>query len=122
MTTSKDSSADIRAKDPIDILIFEKGLRIKSVVIDKELDLIGVILNNGKILDTKISQYLRLKNATSKEGEKWQLTNKGIGIRWENLDEDLSVKGFIQTVAIHEMLNICSLPQDNANFTAPSIY
>ncbi len=104
MNTSENNSENIRAKDPIDVLIFEKGLRIKNVIIDKELDLIGVVLNNGKILETKISQYPRLKNATSKELEEWQLINKGIGLRWENLDEDLSAKGFIHTAAINDML------------------
>ncbi len=104
MNTSENNFENIRAKDPIDVLIFEKGLRIKNVIIDKELDLIGVVLNNGKILETKISQYPRLKNATSKELEEWQLINKGIGLRWENLDEDLSAKGFIHTAAINDML------------------
>lgn len=74
MNTSDNKYENINAKDPIDILIFEKGLRIKNVVIDKELDLIGVILNNG------------------------------IGIRWEDLDEDLSAKGFIHSAAINDMI------------------
>ncbi len=104
MSTLKNKKTDIRAKDPIDILIFEKGLRIKKVIIDKELDLIGIILNNGKILESKISHYPKLKNAPEQELENWQLISKGIGITWKNLDEDLSVKGFIHTVAINEML------------------
>ncbi|MGM0620030.1 MAG: DUF2442 domain-containing protein [Bacteroidota bacterium] len=104
MNTSKNKKADIESKDPLDKLIFEKGLRIKNVIIDKELDLIGIILNTGKILETKISIYPRLKNATEKDLQKWNLTGKGVGISWENLNEDLSVKGFIQTVAINDML------------------
>ena len=104
MSTSINNNADLRAKDPIDILVFEKGLRIKRVIIDKELDLIGVILNNGKILETKLSIYPRLRDATEQDLKKWQLISRGIGVTWENLDEDLSVRGFIQTVAINEML------------------
>lgn len=104
MNTLKNNNTDIKSKDPLDKLIFEKGLRIKNVIIDKELDLIGIILNNGKILETKISQYPRLKNATEKELLKWELIGKGVGISWEDLNEDLSAKGFIQTVAISDML------------------
>lgn len=118
MSTLKSKRTDIRAKDPIDILIFEKGLRIKKVIIDKELDLIGVILNNGKILESRISHYPRLKNATEQELEKWQLISKGIGITWENLDEDLSMKGFIHTVAINEMLEHLKPSIDSERATA----
>ncbi len=104
MNTLRNKKTDIKAKDPIDILIFEKGLRIKNVIVDKELDLIGIILNNGKILESKISHYPNLKDAQEKELDKWQLISNGIGITWKNLDEDLSVKGLIHTVAINEML------------------
>jgi hypothetical protein len=104
MNTSKFNSANIKSKDPLDILIFEKGLRIKNVIIDKELDLIGIILNTGKILETKISVYPRLKKATEPELQKWELIGNGVGVTWEALNEDLSVKGFIQTVAISDML------------------
>jgi hypothetical protein len=104
MNTSKNNKADLKSKDPLDKLIFERGLRIKNVIIDKELDLIGIILNTGKILETKISIYPRLKNSTEKELQKWELIGEGVGISWEDLNEDLSVKGFIQTVAISDML------------------
>jgi hypothetical protein len=102
MNTSK--IHNINAKDPIDILIFEKGLRIKKLIIDKELDLLGVILNNGKILEDCLSAYPRLKDASQYELENWQLIGKGIGVTWESLNEDLSVKGFIQSVALKQMI------------------
>ena len=107
------SDKNIRAKDPIDILVFEKGLRINKLVIDKELDLLGVILNTGKILESRISYYPRLMKATQKQLENWKLINNGIGIRWEDLDEDLSVKGFIETAAINEMLEHLKAPLDS---------
>lgn len=118
MNTLENNKSNIRAKDPVDVLIFEKGLRIKRVIIDKELDLIGLILNNGKILESKISQYPRLKDASEQELEKWQLISNGIGISWDNLNEDLSVKGFIYTVAINEILEHLQSPTDNEKATA----
>jgi energy-converting hydrogenase Eha subunit G len=104
MSTLDHNISNIRAKNPIDILIYEDGLRIKNVVIDRELDLIGVILNNGKIIEDKISFYPLLKNANEKQLNNWRLISGGIGISWEEINEDLSLKGFIETAAINEML------------------
>ncbi len=118
MSTSNNKRMDIRAKDPIDILVFEKGLRIKKAIIDKELDLIGVILNNGKILESKLSHYPKLKEATEQQLEKWQLISNGIGISWKDLDEDLSVKGFIHQVAINDMLEHLQTSTDQERATA----
>ena len=102
MTTSNN---DIKAKDPFDILIFEKGLRIKKIIIDKSLDLLVLILNNGKLIQSKISCYPRLKTASSEQLNKWSLISKGIGIYWEELDEDLSIKGFIKNSALNNALS-----------------
>jgi len=110
MNTSDNKVRNIRAKDPFDILIFEKGLRIKNILIDKDLDLIAVILNNGKILESTISSYPRLKGATIEQLNKWNLINNGVGISWDELDEDLSVKGFIKTAALNEMLDHLQSP------------
>ena len=110
MSTSDNNIKNIHAKDPIDVLIFEKGLRIKNIIIDKELDLIGLILNNGKILESSLSEYPRLANAEEKQLAKWKLISNGVGITWTELDEDLSVKGFIKTAAIKEMLEHLQTP------------
>ena len=118
MNTSDYKVRNIKAKDPIDILVFEKGLRIKNVILDKDIDLIAVILNNGKILESKISDYPRLEKATEAQLKKWRLINKGIGITWEELDEDLSVKGFIKTAALNEMLEHLQSPTNNKRVTA----
>ena len=55
------------AKDPFDKLIFEDNLRAKQLVIDKGLDMILVVFNNGKLLKLKISDYPKLSNAKEKE-------------------------------------------------------
>ena len=96
---------DKKTKDPFDILIFEKGLRIKNLLIDKSLDLLVLILNNGKLIQSKISYYPGLKNALQKQLNNWNLISNGIGVRWEELDEDLSVKGFIKDTALKNILN-----------------
>lgn len=99
------SSNDKISKNPFDILIFEKGLRIKNLLLDKSLDLIVLILNNGKLIQSKISYYKRLNEATAEQLNKWTLINNGIGVHWDEPDEDLSLKGFIQDIAIKNTLN-----------------
>jgi hypothetical protein len=88
-----------RATDPLDQLIFEEGLRIKSVWLDQELDLIIVLLNNKKIIQRPISDFNRLKTATKDELNNYE--NDGIGIHWPDIDEDLSLRGFLKYELAH---------------------
>jgi hypothetical protein len=95
MNTSNKKRGAPSLKDPIDILIFEKGLRIKTLFIEKELDLFLVILNNGNLIKSRISVFDKLKNASQEDLLLWELRNEGAGIRWISLDEDLSLYGFL---------------------------
>lgn len=105
MNSSENKIVNIRAKDPFDILIHEKGLRIKRLFIDKDLDLMIVIFNNGKIVKSRISYYERLRGATQEQLDKWKLISNGVGVTWEELDEDLSAKGFIKNSALNNALS-----------------
>ncbi|MDB5206940.1 MAG: hypothetical protein JWR72_2015 [Flavisolibacter sp.] len=109
MSTSRISNK--KSNDPFDKLIFEKGVRIKNVLIEKELDLIAIVLNNGVIIKENISSYTSLKNASSRQLQKWKLISGGVGITWKELDEDLSLKGFIQQSALHETLRFLESKQ-----------
>ncbi len=100
----EDKIVNIRAKDPLDILIFEKGLRIKSVFVDKESDLLILVLTNGKIIKAEISIFPQLKSADQKQLNEYRLIGCGVGVHWEELDEDLSLKGFIKEAAIRNMI------------------
>ncbi len=95
-----------RATDPFDKLIFEQGLRAKQVLlVDINLDTLVVLLNNGVILKVALSNYHILKNATQLQLNQWELIADGIGIRWNELDEDLSIKGLIKESALSEALH-----------------
>lgn len=99
------SPNDIPSNDPIDKLIFEKGLRIHNLIIDKTLDLLVLILNNGELIKTTLSQFKNLNQAKQDQLQNWTLISSGIGIHWSELDEDLSLKGFIKDAALTKMLN-----------------
>ena len=77
-----------RATDPIDQLIFEKGLRVRHVVLDRNLNLMVLILSNAAIIKSKISDFPRLSKASEKQLNKWSLISEGTGIEWPDLDEE----------------------------------
>ena len=90
---------DKKATDPLDQLIFEDGLRIKTLWFDQDLDLLVVLLNNKKIIQRPISDFNRLKNATKTQLDNYE--NDGIGIHWPDVDEDLSLRGFLKYELAH---------------------
>ncbi|OFX16314.1 MAG: hypothetical protein A2033_01570 [Bacteroidetes bacterium GWA2_31_9] len=99
----------------VDKLIFEKGLKIKTIFIVSDLDLMIIVLNNKKILNIQLTDYPKLKNANKNQLNNWKLISGGIGIEWEDLDEDLSLKGFIETYAYQTAIQ--SINQNEYLFT-----
>ena len=58
-------------------------------------DTLSVDLTDGRTISVPLSWYPRLAHGTKKERENWCLIGQGDGIHWEDLDEDISVEGFI---------------------------
>jgi hypothetical protein len=104
MNTSTDKIINKLAKDPIDKLIYEKGLRIKDVLCVKKQDSLIVFLNNGTTITLKLSVIPSLKKASQLQLDSWKLISKGIGIEWNELDEDISLKGLIKQLIIQNTL------------------
>ncbi len=90
--------------DALEHLIFEEGLKIQTVDFHTDLDLMLIILNTKAILRQKISSYPRLHKATLAELTSYEVIANGAGIHWSLLDEDLSLKGFLQS----ELRNVVS--------------
>jgi len=99
MSTSENKIINKPATDPLDLLIFEGGLRIKTVWFDRELDLIVVLLNNKKIIKRPLSDFKTFSKANQKQLQNYE--NDGIGIHWPELDEDLSLRGFLKYELVH---------------------
>jgi len=102
-----------KASDPFDQLIFEKGLRIRHLLLDKGIDLMALVLSNGIIIKSKLSDFPRLRKASEKQLNDWQLISKGVGIEWPGLDEDLSLKGFIKSAYLNRALHTLNGSQEN---------
>lgn len=90
--------------DPIEAMILKEGLRIADVHPYKELDLLAIVLNSGDLLQARLSDFERLRKASTAQLRKWRLIGGGIGIHWKALDEDLSLRGFIRDSVQQEAL------------------
>lgn len=99
-----------RPSDPIDRLIHEEGLRIRDVYIDRSLDLMLLVLNNGQVIRSGISDHKLLRTATQKQLEDWQLIAGGTGVTWPKLDEDLSLRGFINASLLEQAVKSLAMP------------
>lgn len=82
--------------DAIEYLIFNEDLCIETVDIHPELDIMTIYLNTKAVLSQNISSYKLLKGADKVQLLKYELIGGGTGIHWPLLDEDLSLKGFLQ--------------------------
>lgn len=82
--------------DSIEQLIFQQGLKIEAVDFHPKLDIMLIILNSKTILQRKISSFKNLRTTDNSKLTDYQLIGNGIGIHWPQLDEDLSLKGFLK--------------------------
>ena len=58
-------------------------------------DSMTVHLDDGRSLSAPLTWYPRLLHGTKKERENFQLIGDGEGLHWPDLDEDISVEGFL---------------------------
>jgi hypothetical protein len=66
-----------------------------AVSFDKER--MTVSLSDGRRIGAPLSWFPRLRDAKESQRRKWRLVGKGVGIRWDELDEDVSVAALLET-------------------------
>ena len=59
-------------------------------------DELTVVLCDARRFSVPLLWYPRLLNATPSQRANWQLLGDGEGIRWPDVDEDLSVAGLLR--------------------------
>lgn len=52
-------------------------------------------LLDGREISVPIEWFPKLRNATEEQRKRWRLIGKGIGIHWEDIDEDISVAALL---------------------------
>ena len=54
-------------------------------------DALIVTLSDGREVSVPLEWFPRLRDATPEQRNHWRLIARGIGIHWEDVDEDISV-------------------------------
>ena len=65
-------NTSINNYDAIEKIIYEHGIRIETVDLHPELDVMLVVLNTKAVLNKKISGYPSLKSSTRDQLLQWQ--------------------------------------------------
>lgn len=52
-------------------------------------------LEDGRSLSVPLEWFPRLRDATPEQRSHWELIGPGFGVRWPEIDEDISVAGLL---------------------------
>ena len=58
-------------------------------------DALVAVLEDGRQISVPLAWFPRLQNATPAQRKNWRLIGGGIGIHWEDIDEDVSVESLL---------------------------
>jgi hypothetical protein len=83
----------------MDTLIKNNPVNLSARAIDVKIskEEFTVFLEDGRTLSVPIEWFPRLRGATEEQLKDWEFIGGGIGIHWEKLDEDISVRGLLQS-------------------------
>ena len=72
-------------------------IRIEPLAVDVSFtpDSLHVVLADGREVSAPLEWFPRLRAATGEQKRNWRLIGKGIGIHWEDVDEDISVESLL---------------------------
>ncbi len=59
-------------------------------------DKISANMSDGREVSIPIAWFSRLMNATTAQRTKFEISPGGYGIHWPDLDEDISIKAFLE--------------------------
>ena len=67
-----------------------------AVDVDCDDEHLQVSLADGRRISVPLTWCPRLEDASSREKKNWRLIGGGLGIHWEELDEDISVESLLR--------------------------
>ena len=59
-------------------------------------EMMHVRLVDGREISIPLEWFPKLREATNEQRMKWRLIGKGVGIHWEELDEDISIAALLK--------------------------
>ena len=77
--------------------IFRIGSGSKAAAVEVVFDaaMMRVRLLDGREISVPLEWFPKLRDATPAQRRRWRLIGKGVGIRWDGVDEDLSVAALL---------------------------
>ncbi len=74
------------------------AVEVESLALDVSCteDSLHVVLADGREIAAPLVWFPRLQNATPEERKRWRLIGGGIGVHWEDVDEDISVESLLR--------------------------
>lgn len=68
-------------------------------------DALTVVLDDGRTVSVPLVWFPRLLAATPQQRSQWEPIGGGIGIHWEDIDEDISVASLLQPEKFMQLAN-----------------
>jgi len=74
------------------------AVEIQPLAVDVSFgsDMLHVELADGRSIAVPLEWFPDLETASPKDRKNWQLIGGGLGVRWESLDEDVSVESLLR--------------------------
>ena len=55
-----------------------------------------IVLSDGREISVPLEWFSKLRDASENQRANWRLIGKGVGVHWEEIDEDISVEGLLE--------------------------
>jgi len=82
-----------KEKDGMSIAAQMQEARIKDLSVSE--DTITAQLVDGRTISVPLAWSWRLSEATPEQRANWEIIGDGDGVRWPDIDEDISVEGML---------------------------
>jgi hypothetical protein len=65
--------------------------KARAVNVEVASETLKVALTDGRELSAPLDRFPRLRDASEKQRGNWRLIGAGVGIHWDEIDEDIAV-------------------------------
>ena len=80
----------------MNIAVQIQEVKIKDILINE--DAITAQLIDGRTISVPLAWSWRLSDATPKQRANWEIIGDGHGVRWPDIDEDISAEGMLHGI------------------------
>lgn len=85
-----------------------------AVEVSFSSDALTAVLDDGRTVSVPLVWFPRLVNASNKQRKEWEFIGGGIGIHWEEIDEDISIASLLSPERFMRLANTTLQPPSRA--------